>query len=149
MRKLYIAIVITLLLTACAAGGGSDNTFLINGLPVTYTDEQMALLRGVWSEPAPYVSLKSGLTVSEAKWSADFIAIQERSRSSGKPCERLELLSISASPPNVLDVLGRHHPAGKLKPDELWTLNACGTKRAYRVFQPANSLALAIFEARL
>ena len=149
MRQLHIATLIALLLTACAAGGGSDNTFLIDGRPVTYTDEQMAQVRGVWSEPTPYVSLKSGLTDSEAKWSADFIAIQERSRSSGKLCTRLELLSISPSPPNVVDVLGRHHPAGRLKPDELWTLNACGTKRAYRVFQPENSLALAIFEARL
>jgi hypothetical protein len=136
-------------LPVIALGGESDSTFLVNGRPVTYTTEQMAQLRGFWSEPAPYVSLRTGLTESEARWSADFIAIQERSRSPGKPCQRLELLSISPSPPDVLDVLGRRHPAGKLKPDELWTLNACGSKRSYRVFQPANSLALSIFEARL
>jgi hypothetical protein len=148
-RHILILAFTALLIAACATGGGSDNTFFVNGRSVTYSDDQMTQLRSMWSEPVPYARFKTGLTASEARWSADFIAVQERNRDAGKPCMRLELQSIGPSPAKVLDVLGRYHAAGNLRPDELWEFNACGNKRAYRVFQPANSLALAIFEARL
>ena len=148
MRRRQLLIITVLFLAGCASGGGSDDIFLVNGQPVTYSSEQMAQLRSMWSEP-PFARFKTGLTASEARWSADFISVQERNRTPGQPCTRLQMLSITPSPPKVLDVLGRYHPAGNLRPDELWSVDACGDKRAYRVFQPANSMALAIFEARL
>lgn len=149
MRRFCIPIVLALLLAACATGGGRDNTFVINGRQVVFSDAQMVQVRSMWSDAAPYARFQTGLTDAEARWAADFIAVQERARSAERICDRLQLLSVSPSPPGVQDMLGRQHAAGTLKLDRLWVIDACGTRRAYRVFQPANALALAIFEVRI
>lgn len=149
VKTKHLVPIIALIVAACATGDRSLNTFFVNGQQVTYSEEQMAQFRSMWSDPVPFARFKTGMTASEARWAADFIAVQERNRNTEKRCTYFEMQSIGPSPGKVLDLLGRYHPAGSLRPDELWRLNACGTNRAYRVFQPANSLSLVVFEARL
>lgn len=145
--KLLLSSVLSLLLVSVSAFGASPirapNIFYIDGQNIELSDSLLQQFRKSWSPNPMNRNIETSLGKADRRWVLEFISIDQGARV--KPnCNHLTLLGVKPNNKHIQIIKGQKMESGAF--DELWSINACGHKVNYRVFNAKGTINLGIYE---
>jgi len=125
-----------------------ERTFVLNGRTAVLGDKLMDKIRArwVWPDEGTFLSLSTSINAADVRWALDFIAVVEMLNE-----EKCESLTFLESRPFVQEQDDRVRAyTGKIGLfDYAWSIDVCGKKKIYRVFNAEGEKDISVVPAAL